>query len=247
MPELKYTDNVQEWTRKLRRAGFAIQEAAAGACTFAAESVAREYREKIKTETIRMRSEKFTLRAVVVYPAKYTHSGGKLRPMHEINAVVGVRQMAGGKEHYLAMLEVGADKRSAGTIPGVPIPTDAARGGARSSAVKGGMRLGKGAPYGGTIDVSRFMGNPRQQVAIIASMARRGKLKAGSYYAVDHGDKKWLYKVTGKGVMLTRDISEDVVKIQANPMFTESVSSLGSNEIETYFSRAALILMGTLE
>jgi hypothetical protein len=242
--DLKYTDNVMEWTRKLRTAGFAMQEAAAGACTFAAQKIASEYKVRLRTDTMLLRNEKFTLRSYVVYPARYKRSGGELRPMDDINAIVGVKKI-GDKEHYLAMLEVGRDKKATGDI-GVPIPVDSARGGNRRSPVKSAMRLERGTRYGGTVDLTRFSGNPRQQYAIMSSMARRGKLKNGSYYAVDQGAKKWLYKVSDGSVMITRDISEDIVKIQKNPMFERSVDRLKSDDMETYFSRAAMILMGSL-
>ena len=240
--ELKYTDNVMDWTRKLRRAGFAMQEAGAEACTFAAQKIASQYRAEIRSKTIMMRNEKFTLRAITVFPAKGVRKGGELRRMDDINAIVGVKQMAGGKEHYLAMLELGKDKRDAN---GVPIPVDSARGGIRSRPVVTSMRL-KQARTGGVIDLSRFAGNPRQQYAIMNSMARRGKLSSGGYYAADHGDKKWLYKVQGKKAIIVRDISEEIVKIKANPMFERSVGGLSSADMETYFVRAAMILMGSL-
>ena len=245
--DLKYTDNVMEWTRKLRTAGFAMQQAAAEACTFAAQSIAGQYKTRLRTETILLRNEKFTLRSVTVYPARGIKKGGELRQMDDINAVVGVRQMAGGKEHYLAMLEIGADKRATGQSGGVPIPVDSARGGNRSRPVQSGMRLNQGTRYEGTVDLSRFAGNPRQQYAIMNSMARRGKLSAGAYYAVDHGDKKWLYKIDKGRATITRDISQDIVKIKANPMFQKSVGKLSSADMETYFSRAAMILLGSLD
>lgn len=244
--ELKYTDNVQQWTRKLRTAGFSLQEAAAEACTFAARKIAAEYKVRLRTDTMLLRNEKFTLRSYVVYPAKgVSKRTGELRPMQDINAIVGVKQMPGGKEHYLAMLEVGRDKKGTGEL-GVPVPVDSARGGNRRSPVQSAMRLERGTRYGGTVDLTRFAANPRQQFAIMNSMARKGRLKNGTYYAVDQGTKKWLYKVDGGFAMITRDISEDIVKIKANPMFERSVNGLSRDDMETYFTRAAMILMGSL-
>ena len=244
--ELKYTDNVMDWTRKLRRAGFAMQEAGAEACTMAARLIADRYKVKLRTETVLLRNEKFTLRSMTVYPARAKTSKGELRPMSGVNAVVGVKKI-GEREHYLAMLEVGKDKEKTGQIPGVPIPMDSIRDGGRRGLVSSGMRLDRGSRYGGAIDLTRFASNPRQQFAIMSSMARRGKLKNGSYYAVDQGTKKWLYKVVDGNAMITRDISEDIVKIKKNPMFEESVNMITGNEMETYFVRAAMILLGSLE
>ena len=209
----------------------------------AARHIADKYRTEIKNTTIMMRNEKFTLRAVVVYPAKsVSKSSGKLREVNDINAVVGVRKI-GQKDHYLAMLEVGKDKQGA---DGVPIPLDSARDGSRRNPVAANMRL-SGRSYGGTIDLTRFASNPRKQFAIMSDMARRGKLAGGKFYAVDHGTKKWLYSVQSKEARIVRDISEDIVKITANPMFSRSVGDVAQKDMETYFTRAAMILMGSFE
>ena len=179
--------------------------------------------------------------------------------MENINAIVGVRKN-GQKEHYLALLEVGADKKGIPQLGGaVPIPLDSARQGeSRAAVVAGAQRLVTGRyQYGGAIDLSRFAGNPRQQFAIMNSMARRGKLwitgqknkQIGkhAYYAVDHGDKKWLYKITGKKATIVRDLSESMVNVPANPMFGESIDDLNQRDMELFFISAAEELMGKLE
>ena len=257
--ELKYTDNVMDWTRKLRRAGFAMQEAGAEACTMAAQYVASQYRLALRTKTIQMRNETFTMKAIVVYPAKAKHGSGELRKMENINAIVGVRKN-GNKEHYLAMLEIGASKKGIPQLGGaVPIPLDSARQGeSRAAVVAGAQRLVTGRyQYGGAVDLSKFCGNPRQQFAIMNSMARRGKLwitgqknkQIGkhAFYVVDHGDHKWLYKITGKKATIVRDLDYDTVKIKAKPFFEESIDRLNQTDMETYFVRAAMILLGSLE
>ena len=242
--ELKYTADIQGWIGKLRRAGFALQEAGAEACTMAARHIADKYQIEMKNSITTMRNKSFTLRAVVVYPAKgVSKSTGKLRPVNDINAVVGVKKI-GDKDHYLAMLEIGKDKTAQG---GVAIPLDSARtGGMREKTVASNMRM-KGSRTSGAVDLSRFAGNPRKQFAIMSAMARRGELGSGGYYAVDHGDKKWLYKIQGKKTRIVRDISKDLVKIQANPMFARSVNDIASAGIDSYFVRAAMILVGSLD
>lgn len=257
--DLKYTDNVMEWTRKLRMAGFAMQEAAAGACTKAARFVAVRYRLELQRKTIHLRNREFTLKSIVVFPARYKRSGGELRPMDDINAIVGVKKN-GSREHYLAMLEIGADKKGVPALGGaVPIPMDSAReGGDRNRRIVSALRLGPGRyQIGGTIDLSRFAGNPRQQFAIMNSMARSGKLwitgqknkQIGkhAYYTVDQGDKKWLYKINGKRATIVRDLSFDITKVPEKPMFGDSVDDLNQRDMEQYFIAAATELMGKLE
>jgi hypothetical protein len=256
--ELKYTDNVQAWTRKLRTAGFSLQEASALSCTKAARFVAARYRLELVRKTIHLRNRDFTLKSIVVLPARYKRSSGELRPMQDINAIVGVKTI-GNREHYLAMLEIGADKKGMPELGGaVPIPLDTAReGGNRDKRVAAAMRLGQRYQFGGSVDLSKFAGNPRQQFAIMNSMARRGKLwitgqknkQIGkhAYYAVDHGDKKWLYKINGKKATIVRDLSQSMVDIPKNPMFGESIDDLNQRDMELFFISAAEELMGKLE
>ena len=258
--ELKYTDNVQQWTRNLRRAGFSLQEAAALSCTKAARFVAARYRLELVRKTIHLRNRDFTLKSIVVFPAKHIKSGGELRPVQDINAIVGVKTI-GNREHYLAMLEIGADKKGVPELGGaVPIPLDTAReSGNRDKRVAAAMRMGLGSRYqfGGAVDLSKFAGNPRQQFAIMNSMARRGKLwmtgqknkQIGkhAYYVVDQGDKKWLYKINGKKATIVRDLSYDMTKIPAKPMFGESIDDLNQRDMEQFFVSAAMELLGKLE
>ena len=255
--ELKYTDNVMDWTRKLRRAGFAMQDAAALSCTNAAKYIASQYRMMLRMRTIRMRNETYTMKSIFVFPAKARRSSGELRQMDGINAIVGVRKM-GNKEHYLAMLEVGASKKGMPELGGaVPIPVDSARKSeSRDQVVAAANRLISGRyQYGGTIDLSKFAGNPRQQFAIMNSMARRGKLwiqgknkQIGKHavYVVNQGDHKWLYKITGDKARIVRDLDYDIVGIKARPHFEFSVDQLTSGDMEGFFIRAADEILGSL-
>ena len=257
--ELKYTDNVQDWTRKLRTAGFAMQEAAALACTNAAKYVATQYRLELRMKTIHLRNENFTLKSIIVFPARARHGSGELRPMTGINAIVGVKALGGGREHYLAMLEVGADKKGMPQLGGkVPIPLDSARTGEdRSRAVSSAFRLSSGYHIGGKIDLSRFSGNRRQQFAIMNSMAARGKLwgvqknkqiSKHMLYRVDYGGgQEYLFSIRGKKARIVRDLSQSIVKVPERPWFGEAVDMLTSAEMEGFFVRAAEDIMGTLE
>lgn len=256
--ELKYSDNVQQWTRKLRTAGFSLQEAAALSVTKAARFIATRYRLELVRKTVHLRNREFTLKSIVVFPARYKRSSGELRAMEDINAIVGVKKI-GGREHYLAMLEIGADRHgNPKTDNAVPIPLDSSRENEdRDRRVDAALRLGSRYQFGGKIDLTRFAGNPRQQFAIMNSMARRGKLwitgqknkQIGkhAYYAVDQGDKKWLYKITGKSAKIVRDLSFDMTKVPAKPMFGESINDLNQRDMEQFFAAAAIELLGKLE
>jgi len=249
--ELKYTDNIWEWTQKLRRAGVALQEAGALACTNAAKFIATQYRLELQMKTIHLRNKAFTLKSVVVFPAKARRSSGDLRPMSNINAIVGVRKIGGNREHYLALLEIGADKKGVPELGGkVGIPLDSARSGEdRNRAVASIYRFTKGYNIGGKVDLSRFSGNPRQQFAIMNSMARRGKLwgemknkqiSKHMLYRVDYGaGQEYLFAIRGKKARIVRDLSKSFVDIPSKPWFGEAVDMLTSGEMQGFFSRAA--------
>ena len=252
--ELKYTDNVMDWTRKLRMAGFAMQDAAAEACTAAAKYIATQYRLELQMKTIHLRNKAFTLKSVVVYPARARRSSGELRPMENINAIVGVRKI-GDREHYLAMLEVGAGKKGIPQLGGkVAIPLDSARTGEdRNRAVASMYRLTNGYHVGGAIDLSKFAGNPRQQFAIMNSMARRGKLwgemknkqiSKHMLYRVNYGNgQEYLFAIRGKKARILRDMSKSFVDVPEKPWFGEAVDMLTSGDMQGFFERAAKDLL----
>lgn len=256
--ELKYTDNVMEWTRKLRRAGFAIQDAAALSCTNAAKFIATQYRLELQMKTIHLRNKDFTLKSVIVYPARARRSSGELRPLSDVNAIVGVRKI-GDRDHYLAMLEVGADKKGSPELGGkVPIPLDSARSGEdRNRAVASMYRLTKGYHVGGTVDISRFSGNRRQQFAIMNSMARSGKLwgemknkqvSKHMLYRVNYGGgQEYLFAIRGNRARIVRDMSKSFVDVPEKPWFGEAVEMLTAGDMQGFFERAASEILGKLE
>ena len=248
MPEnLTYKDNVKEVNKQLSQAGIALQEAGAEAINRAAYFVLAKYRLELREKTNYLRNRTFTLNSIRVYTAHARRSDGKtLRQMEDINAKVGIPQMSGGREHYLALLEVGAKKKG---IPGlnnrVAIPLDTARGGDRSKAVQGVYRLVKNSRYKGEIDLSKWASNRDQQYAIMQSMNRRGKLytinkkqeiSRHGYWMVNYGGgKSYLFSVGKKEAKMVRDTSYSSPRAVKKPMFQSSLKDINQERLMKYY------------
>jgi hypothetical protein len=107
-PRVQYRDNVKDLIRELKRAGVHLQVAAADSLNVGAEFIDRRYKAILHNRfTIRNR---FTLGAIRVLQATGVRRNGQLRQASKINAIVGVRKLRGGNDHYLAAHEEG--KRS---------------------------------------------------------------------------------------------------------------------------------------
>lgn len=250
MPVELWKDNVHEYVQELRKAGIALQEAAADAVNSAAWSMYGQYRLKLLRGTL-MRNKEFTLKSIRVLEAHAKRSSGKeLRKIEDINAKLVVMPFASGKTHYLALLEFGATKTGTPLTNGrVPVPLDSARGGNRNSPVKHYYQLQKGFSVKGTIDLSKFEGHWRQQYAIMSSMNRRGafytinkqkKVSHHGYYYVNYGGgKMYMFKVAPKKVTMIRDLSMDRTTVKPEPYMEETVNEFSKADMNEMFIDAA--------
>jgi hypothetical protein len=239
VPSINYSDNSNEYVKQLRIAGIAIQQAGAETVNIAAENITKEYKRLLK-KNVRMRNEKFTLGSVRTWKAK-ANSGKSLRPLRDVNAIVGVMSLRDA-EHYLARMEEGGvkkgDKR---TIGKASIPMDTARGGERGKAILSRYRLDKHEPID-IRDKLRAAINPRQQYAMMYSMAKRGQLSAGVYQSDDA-----IYSVTPKKVVMLRRADKDTVEIKAQPLFTRAVVGITREKMDAIFVYAARKMLRNLE
>lgn len=231
--QIKYSDNMDEYKKKLARAGIAVQEAGAEAINKAADIILQRYRATLKKKIKNMRNPKFTLGAAVIFKAHAKGSSGKLRKMSDINAIVGVRRMRDG-EHYLYLMEVGGTKDGNKDTQGkVQIPLIPARGGNIGKSILPGLRLNKKKPeqipaaYGA-------QSNPRAQYAMLYDMARRGVIQPGLYQTPDA-----VFKVTKRKVQMIRKLQDKAVTIKAQPMFGDSVTVIDQNTMSRLFAYGA--------
>lgn len=256
MPEIKIETNTDDFIKQLRRAGIDTRFAAVDAINSCAAWMAAKYRQALRDNT-NMRNANYTLKALKLFPATAKRGNtGEMRKMENINAVLGIPKI-GDREHYLFFLEIGATKKGNPKMGGrVAIPLDSSRtGGNRNAPVAPDMRLSKGYHIGGIVDLSKFSGNPRQQYAIMNSMARRGKLTVNTgggkvssraYYRVKYGDKDYLYRVRKGEAKIVRDLTQSSVKIPKEPLFEMSFEGMNAEMMKTYFINAAKRLLADL-
>jgi hypothetical protein len=242
MPQIDYKDNVDEWVKQLRIAGISLQEAGAEAINKAASVTAIRYKKSLRSKT-KLRNPKFTLGAVVILKAHAKRSSGKeLRQMADINAIVGVKTLGERGEHYLSIMEIGGQKTGGKKTHNKPaIPMDTARGGNRNKPILPRYRLSKAEPQK-ISDQIRNAVNPRQEYAMMYSMARRGTIRPGAYQS-----DTAIYDVTRKRVTMVRKISDDAIQIKSRPLFGESVNHLDASAMDRFFIYAARKLLGKLE
>ena len=231
--QVKYSNNLDEYKKKLNRAGIAIQEVGAIAINKAADIILQRYKATLKKKIKHMRNPKFTLGAAVVFKAHAKGSSGKLRKMSDINAIVGVRRMRDG-EHYLYLMEVGGTKDGNKNTQGkVQIPLLPARGGNINKSILPGLRLNKKKPE--VLPAPRnAQNNPRAQYAMLYDMARRGVIQPGLYQTPDA-----VFKVTKRKVQMIRKLQDQSIKIKSVPMFGDSITIIDQNTMSRLFAYGA--------
>lgn len=237
--KIVYEDNIKEYIDQLNRAGIAIQEAGAEALNKAGKFIISRYGKNLQKKT-RLRQRNFTLGSTILLQAHAKHSDKKrLRELKDVNAIAGVRAMANGKEHYLAAMELGIDRKGSAKTGGkVPIPLYPARGGNVEKVVQSKHRLTKTRPM--QLDLKKTA-NARQQYAILRSMAKRGDIAKGSYQTEDG-----IYYVSKTEVVKTRKTDQDTVKVKSLPLFSDAVYLLDENTMNRFFVYACKMLLSHL-
>ena len=141
MPRIKVKDNTKTFIKNLKKRHGALAVVSAKTVNTAAKVVERRYKKELEDFTLRNR---FTKGSVKLFESRpQSKRTGEFRPIKDINAVVGVRKMKGGKQHYLLKQEEGGTKRGTGaTKGGVPIPLDVARAGkSHGKPIRRALRL----------------------------------------------------------------------------------------------------------
>lgn len=232
MAGIKYDDNVMEYIGKLRKAGIAMEQAAAEAINKAADLVAIQYKRTL-SQKVRLRNKKFTLGAIKVFKARASRSSGETRKIDDINAIVGVMNLR-GEDHYLARMEEGGIKKGSKDTGGkAVIPMDTARGGDRMKPILSGFRMSTKKP----IQIQDLMKRTREikqsYYAQLYSMVDRGIIQPGIYQG-----PRGIYHATRKKVTMIRK-SKDSVKIKSNPLFEQATYKLRETDMDKFFVYAA--------
>jgi len=224
---IEYKDNLPALLKQLNRAGVRIQEAGAESVNMGAEYIDRKYKALLKTNL--KRKSKFTLNATRIYKAHTTRSGGQLRKLRDINAVVGVRTMSGGKEHYLARMERGDDRTGGRQTGGkVPIPLRGARTGKNASrGISPAYRLNRNSVH----KLNKRFRNAREYYGALSSMAKRGVIDGKKMYQTEFG----IHTVRRGRVLQLRDTSQTRLEVKARPYFEEAQGFLTPRVMQQIF------------
>jgi hypothetical protein len=228
----EYSDNFLEIVKQLKRAGVALQQAAADTINIGAAFIKGKYVAGLQ-HTFRIRAPRFTLGAIKIQTANAKRSSGELRKLTGVNARIGVPMMRGGREHYLARQESGGTVRGNRKTGGrVPIPLVAARQSTSiDKPVAAQYRIGKSQTTWAVTEALRGITNPRQLYGAMLDRARRGEIDPKKLYMTQFG----IFRVTKKAVIMLRNTEETSVTIRARPVFRTAVDSLTSGRMETLF------------
>ena len=253
---IQIKSNAKDYIKHLKKKHGALAIVSADTVNTAAKVVEKKYKRELEDFTLR---NKFTKKSVKILKSKaQSKRTGEFRPIKDINSIVGVRKMKGGKQHYLSKQEEGDRVRGTGkTRGGVPIPLDIARsGGSHRKPIKTALRLqNTGAiqtlkvgsdPLG--IPGSKF--NEKQSWAIFHKYSGTSKRNRNAnnrygwkldkpffFTALSKG--LGIFKIMGKKVSMIRTLEEKTVTIRARHKFQKSVDKLTPGMMNAIFKRAA--------
>lgn len=248
---IKLNLKTKQFIRKLGRRGNALQQVAAETVNDEAEGLDINYKRRLQRKQ-RLRARKFTLGAVKIFKANPVRRSGEPRQLYDINAIVGIRKMKGGKKHYLAKLEEGRVQRGHSKTKGrVPIPLTAARTSRNvNKPISSPNRLTKGETQVLRVG-SKIFGlpndrfkNPRQRFAILYRYFRTGSSGLTGdlrkpFFFVDNKNKLGIFKFIAGRARKLRNLEETSVKTRKRPNFRDSVNTITPERIQKTFNRKA--------
>lgn len=228
---IEYADNFPEIERKLRRAGVLMQVAAEEALNQGAEFIQHKHRALMRNRY--RRASNYTLNATRVMRAHGTRRDGSLRRLRDINAMVVVRQMPGGRDHYLAKKEEGGVRRgSARTGNKVPIPLNAARrGGNPNAGIAPAYAIGRKPIQQDTHrwkSATQFYGAAR-------AMVRRGALARNSWIQNAYG----VFQVGVNKIKMLRNTESASLPVRSEPLFEEATAALSERVMRRVWQQTA--------
>ena len=241
---IRYSDNSKQFIRNLKLAAGDMQESAAAAINRGIDKMADDYRRSLKQEMILRNA--FTLGAIKVYKATARRSSGELRQLAKINAILGVRKMKGGRDHYLLAQEEGKVKAgNAATEGRVPIPLTPARTGeSPRKPVARPYRLNTARPQQLQFD-GRQIGTPNdgwnakggaQRWAILHKYADKGVFDLSKPFIFTGAKRGMGVFVERKGrVSMIRTLEKSSVRVKARHLFERSGKGITPVLVQNYF------------
>ena len=246
---IKLNMETQKNIRKLGRRTGKLQEVAVDTVNSEAQALDINYKRRLQRNQ-RLRARKFTLGSIKIFKATPIRRSGEPRQLGKINAIIGIRRMKGGKQHYLAKLEEGVTRRGhSKTRNRVPIPLTAARTSRNiNKPISSPNRLTKGNTQ--TLKAgSKIFGlpndrfkNPRQRFAILYRYFRTGgngltgDLKK-PFFFVDNSNQLGIFKFISGRVRKIRNLKNTSIKTRKRPNFQDSVNTITPTRIQRTFNR----------
>jgi len=248
---IKLNMETQKNIRKLGRRAGKLQEVAAETINDEAQALDTNYKRRLQRNQ-RLRAKRFTLGSIKIFKATPIRRSGEPRQLGKINAILGIRRMKGGKQHYLAKLEEGVTRRGhSKTRNRVPIPLTAARTSQNiNKPISSPNRLTKGNTQ--TLKAgSKIFGlpndrfkNPRQRFAILYRYFRTGSSGLTGdlrkpFFFTDNSNQLGIFKFISGRARKIRNLEDTTVKTRARPNFSKSVDTITPERIQRTFNRKA--------
>jgi len=226
-----------------------LQIVAAETVNDAAADVEGDYKRRLQRSQ-RIKT-KFTLGSVQILRATPTRKSGEPRLLKKINAIIGVRKMKGGVDHYLADLEEGSTNRGNPQTKGkVPVPLNTARTGkSEDRPISGPNRLTKGDTQ--TLRVGgRELGTRRdgltasQRFGVLYGQKKSGYSRMVGdprkpFYFIGKDQLLGIYKLVGSIFRKIRNLDATVTRTKKQPHFKRAVKNMTPDKIKRKFNRKA--------
>lgn len=233
---------------KLGKKGNRLQIVAAESLNESAEKIGEKYKKKLRKNS-KLRN-KFSLGSIKIFKANPIRRSGEPRQLSKINAVVGVRKMSKGRDHYLKRLELGSTTRgNSRTKNKVPIPLRGARiGGSDNKAISAPNRLTKGDTQTLTLRGKKigvrgdgYNRTDKRWGALYRGVRQKtigGKINK-PFFMIGNDGEIGIFKMIRRVISKIRDLSKTSTKVKAEPNFKRSVKAVGPKEIQKTFIKNA--------
>lgn len=240
-----YKDNTKKYIKWLSRKHGALSIVGANTVNMATTTIKINYKKQLHSFVLR---NKFTLGSLKQFKSNPKSSSGNFRPISKINSIIGVRNMRGGKPHYLIKQEYGDTVSGLPKTKGrVPVPMDTARSSnSFKKPVKGALQLQKTSaiqdlnigPY--KLGQNDPYSNP-QRWAILHKYMKNGVYgwDGKKQFLFEGSEGYGLYIYKSKKAVMVRTLQDNKMTIKATHKFSKSVNKINSSYMAKIFERQA--------
>lgn len=245
---IKLDTDFKFFMKQLGKKTAMLQEVASETLNESAQEIQSNYKLRLKNKT-RLRNE-FSLNSVKIFKSSPVSRSGEPRAISKLDAVVGIRNMKGGKEHYLKKLEDGGSLRGNPMTRGkVPIPLKSSRTSESiAKPIAGKNRLSKGKTQtlrinGNKIGVrgDKYKSTGARWGSVYRAV-RSGKIQGDMskpFYFIDNKNKDGIFLLKRNKIRKIRRLDKNVVKRKAEPHFKMAVKQTTPQSIQKRFVKKA--------